>query len=283
MELENSTQLVEGQEINQNEIFFISDIEHFSSKIKNYLLDRIKNNKFKAVVFVGDVLSGFSTEDPSYKIFKQSDTAFEMFYDVKKIMKKSANKNIGEWNVAREYIGQVVSNILLKKYAEELKTFKSFVKACYKTNIPVILFSGNHDSLLSHVNLYDERFIPVLNEIHSLRGLKIPEDFEVLKLKKDLYLMGIHTDEHTLETYQFPKIKDMLERLDKNIKNPEQIIFVSHVPGIKKFTNLGSPDISNFKKRFKFKYHYHGHCEDYYGEYDEEGVPTRSVNINKDQ
>src|SRR3989344_3163195 len=186
-DFEYATELIEDREIDQHEILFISDVENFSYKIRKYLIQRIKNEKFKAVVFIGDTLSGFGTEDPSYKIFEQSHAAFEMFYDVKKIMKKYSKKKIEEWDVARAYVGQCVSDRLSKTYAKELKAFKTFVKECYKNKIPVVLFSGNHDSLFSWANLSYERFIPVLEEIHSLKGLKIPHDFEVIKLKKDLY------------------------------------------------------------------------------------------------
>ncbi len=280
IDLNYSPKILENGDVEPHEILFISDIEHFNSKINKHLFERIKNEKFKAVILLGDNLSGFSTENPLYKIFEQSYTAFEMFYNVKKIMKKYPRKKVDQFDVARLWIGQHVSNKLSEKYSKELKAFKSFVRECRKNNIPIVLFSGNHDSLFSMSNLMmNERFIPVIKEISSLKGLKIPNDFEIIKLKKDLYLMGIHTDEDGMGVHQFSRIKRMLESLDEDIKNPGQIIFVSHIPGIKKFTKLGSPDITNFKKRFKFKYHYHGHCKDYYGEYDEEGIPTKSVHI----
>jgi Icc-related predicted phosphoesterase len=280
MELEYASELLEGKEISQEEILFISDIEHFSQDIKKILLERISKENLKAVVFVGDVLSGFSTENSSYKIFQQSYAAFEMFYDVKNIMKKCSKKKFDQSDIARLYVGREVSDKLSKDFIKEIKSFKLFIQECYKKKIPVVLFSGNHDSLLSWSNLSDERFIPILDEIHSLKGLKIPYDFELIKLKKDLYLMGIHIDEDIIGEHEFHRIKRILESLDETIEKPEQIIFVSHIPGIKKFSKLGSKDISNLKKRFKFKYHYHGHCNDYYGEYDEEGVPTKSVHIN---
>ncbi|HRZ85396.1 MAG TPA: metallophosphoesterase [Candidatus Paceibacterota bacterium] len=280
--MEYDSELLEDKEIDQNEILFISDIEHFTSKIKKSLIDDIKKKNFKAVVLIGDILSGFSTLDSSYKIFQESQTAFEMFYDVKKIKKKYSKKKIDEYDLARYYVGNDVSEKLSKEYSEELKYFKSFMNDCFKMGIPVVLFSGNHDSLFSWSNLYNERFIPILSEIHSLKGLRIPHNFEIIKLKKDLYLTGIHTDDDS-GIYEFPLIKGMIEKLDNEIKNPEKTIFVSHIPGVKMFSKLGSQDISNLKKRFKFKYPYHGHCKDYHGEYEEDGTPTISVHIRKEE
>ena len=74
-----------------------------------------------------------------------------------------------------------------------------------------------------------------------------------------------------------------MERLTNSLEEIEgakEIIFVSHVPGVSKFSKLGSKDITNFKKRFKFKYHFHGHCKNYHGEYVEEGIPTKSVHFD---
>ncbi len=269
MKLEDAKMLSKC-EINQNEVLFVSDIEHFSLKVKQSLLDKIKKEKLKAVVFVGDILSGFSTLDSSYRIFQESPTAFEMFYDVKKIIKKYSRKERDEFDIARAYIGRDVSNRLSKRYAKELTSFKLFIRECNKEDIPVVFFSGNHDSLLSWENFSDERFIPILDEIHSLKGLKIPYNFELMKLNNNLYLMGIHTSEDKIEKYEFFRIKEILEKLNENIESPEKIIFVSHIPGIKKFSKLGSQDISNLKKRFKFKYHYHGHVKNYHDEYDED-------------
>jgi Icc-related predicted phosphoesterase len=280
MDLECAEWLLNGKPVEQNEILFISDIESFSQKIKKNLLEKIKDKGFKAVVFIGDILSGLSTDNSSYKIFQQSYIAFEMFYDYKKILKKySKRKDVDKYDLARFYVGQEVSERLSKDFKEQIKSFKSFVKECYKNKIPVVLFTGNHDSLLSWSNLSDERFIPILEEIHSLKGLVIPIDLQPIRLKEDLYLMGIHTNENIVGKYEFYRIKDLLKNSTEKIERPEQIIFVSHIPGVKKFSQLGSQDISDLKKRFKFKYHYHGHCNDYHGEYDEDGVPTKSVHI----
>jgi len=154
--------------------------------------------------------------------------------------------------------------------------------SCFKKRIPVIFFTGNHDSLFSWSNSFESKYIPVIEEICYMDGLKIPHDFEKIKLNDNLFLMGIHINEDTIEEYNFPQIKRILETLDNTIEKPEEIIFVSHVPGKLKFKNLGSSDILNLKKRYKFKHHYHGHCKDYYGEYLEEGVPTRSVHFNEE-
>jgi len=282
MKLEHASE-VSPESINQDEILFVSDIESFTLKTKNYLLERISKRKLKVVVLIGDILSGFSISNRFYKIFNMYHEVFEMFYNTKKIMKKYRIKKIDQDEVARTYVGYEISEKLSKDYSKEIKYFKSFVKECYKKSIPVVLFSGNHDSLFSHTNLIiNKEFIPILDEIASVKGLIIPANFEPLKLKKNLYLMGIHLDEEVSQNPEFPEIKNILEKLNENIERPEQIIFVSHIPGIKKFSRLGSKDISNLKKRFKFKYHYHGHCKDFHGEYVEEGVPTKSVHINID-
>src|SRR3989344_6083907 len=168
--------LLEGQEINENEILFISDIEKFSEDIKKYLLNQIENKKFKVVVFVGDILSGLSTKHPAYIIFQNSYIAFEMFYDYKKIIKE--HKKIDESEIARCYIGEHCSEYLLKEFKEQIKYFELFIKECYENKIPVVLFSGNHDSLLSSQNLSDDRFIPILKKINSLKGLKILPDLK---------------------------------------------------------------------------------------------------------
>ncbi|MCR4323575.1 MAG: metallophosphoesterase [Nanoarchaeota archaeon] len=278
MELEYLPMLVEGKDITQNEILFISDIEHFDQKINTYLLDRIKKESYKAVVLVGDILSGLGTFHPAYKIFQESNTAFNLFFDVKKLMKKYLKKGIEVYDVERFCVGSVVSDNFSESYSKELKNFKKFIKRCHKEKIPVVFFSGNHDSLLSPGNAYETRFIPLIEEIRSLKGLIIPGDLELIKLGKDLYLMGVHTEDDDIKEHEFHKIKNILKEIEA-IKNPENIIFVSHIPGIKKFSKLGSHDITNLKKRYKFKYHYHGHCKNYYGEYDEEGVPTKSIHI----
>jgi len=275
--------LFENLSISEKEIFFVSDIEHFSLEIKKDLMNKIINNKFKLIVLIGDILSGFSTENSSYKIFQQSYEAFEMFYDSSKIMKKYKNKNVDQWEVARTYVGQEVSERLSKTYSKEIKFFKEFINSCFKIKIPVILFSGNHDSLLSWSNLSNEREIPILKEIHDLNGLKIPFDLEKIKIGKDLFLMGIHVNEDIIEEYKFYPIKEYIEKLGKNIETSDKIIFVSHIPGKSKFTKLGSNDIQNFKKRFKFKAHYHGHCRNFHGEYLEEGIPTKSVHFEENE
>ena len=283
MEKLNTEDLFENLSLSEEEIFFVSDIENFDTEIKKILLDEIKNKKFKLVVLVGDILSGFSTESPCYKIFQQSSEVFEMFYDTTKIMKKDDKKNIEKWEVAKAYVGQEVSERLSKKYSKEIKSFKSFINSCFKIKIPVLLFSGNHDSLFSWLNLSHERDIPILEEIHSLNGLKIPYDLEKIKIGENLSLMGIHVNEDIIEEYNFQQIKEFTERLGKNIENPNEIIFVSHIPGKSKFSKLGSTDIQTFKRRFKFKRHYHGHCKNYHGEYIEEGVPTKSVHFDENK
>jgi len=274
-----NSELIEDQEVNLKELLFISDIEHFNLKISKILFKRIKKENFRAIIFIGDVLSGFSTENPYYKVFKQSPSVFEMYYDVKKIIKKHKKKS-NKMEIAKYYVGFEVSKQLTNEFFKELKAFKMFVKRCNELKIPIILYSGNHDSLFSWKNCWDEKYLPVIREINSLEGLKIPFDFEIIKINKELYLTGIHTDSEEIEkSYNFPAITEILKSLSNPIKNPQNFIFVSHIPGIKKYTNLGSQDITNLKKKFKFRYHYHGHCKNYYEEYDEEGVPTKSIHF----
>jgi len=271
-------EMIEG-DIKEEDILFISDIEIFSPEIKKNLIKEANGKKL--IVFIGDILSGLSDINPYYKLFQESSTVFKTFYEKKKLMKKFPK--IDEYELSLIFVGKTISEKLSEEYKEKVTPFKSFVKYCNKIKVPIIFFTGNHDSLFH--SPYNLTYIPFLKEIYKLKGLYFPKDYEKIRLNDDLYLMGMNTPEdNPEEEYSFPQIKEILKEIqDNRFNNAEQIIFVSHLPGKEKFSKLGSEDITNLKRRYKFKYHYHGHVKDYHGEYIEKGIPTRSVHINVEE
>jgi predicted MPP superfamily phosphohydrolase len=274
MKLEDSRSIFD-EDIKFEEILFISDTECFTKEIKKYLLDRIKNEKYKLIVFIGDILS----------FLEKDEEAFSLLPNSTHIMEIICNYDIGEelkYDYSRSHVGGKISEYISKKYKDYLNNFFSFVNRCEKKGVGIIFYSGNHDSMLSNRNSYfDKEVVPILNKINSLNNFYIPYDFELIKLNKDLYLLGAHTDNNSYNSKDYSYLRDFTQS-NKVIEDTNKIIFLSHLPGTLKFKDAGSTDIINFKKKFKFKYHFHGHCRDYNGEYIEEETPTRSVH-HKDE
>jgi Icc-related predicted phosphoesterase len=257
------------ERIEEDEIFYFSDSEGFSTKVKKFLLSQ---KKVKLFIFCGDILSFLSVDNDFFKVYKNYWGVFKTFYNYYKISKR---KNVPE--IAKSSVGDKVSKIIEKENKDDLKNFFEFAKECKKKKIKIIYFSGNHDSALSYDFLMPNySYIPLLSKIYHLDSLYFPRDLELIKINQELFMIGIHTKSDTSECRNFPELNYYINTLE-SIEKPEQIIFISHIPGISKFSKLGSKDISNFKRKFKFKYHYHGHCKDYYGEYLEENVKTKSV------
>ena len=264
------------EDVNLEEILFVSDIEHFTNECKDRLLKEIKNKKIKLVVFLGDILS-FLTKYSSYvALLDKSDVLVNLFYKkIKDDIFSSKSKLI---------IGLKISDYLKKAINREkdekfyLKNFKDFIKNCKKQAVNIIYYSGNHDFVLDGGKMGDNlKFIPFLKEIINHENLYVPyKDLELITLNRELFLMGVHTHSDESTCNQYLNLINPLNQVEK----PEKIIFVSHIPGKTKYIHLGSEEITLFKRKFKFKYHYHGHCRNYYGEYLEEGIPTKSVHIN---
>lgn len=260
------------EKIKEEEIFYFSDSEGFDIDIKKFLLNQINQQKIKLFVFLGDILSFLSLDSDFFKVYKNYWGVFKIFYNYNKLSK---TKNIFE--ITQNSIGHEISKVIEKENKKDLKNFFEFLKECKKDKINIIYISGNHDSALSYDFLEcNKDYIPLLSRICKINNLYIPRNLELIKINSDLFILGIHTKSDTSDCINFPEIVRYLRTLE-DIEKPDKIIFISHIPGIFKFSKLGSKDITNFKKRFKFKYHYHGHCKNYYGEYLEEKVKTKSV------
>ena len=174
----------------------------------------------------------------------------------------------------------IISKRILENEADAISNFCRFIEQCKKLNVKVIYYSGNHDSMLSPKNANPHsnelEACEVIKMIYSLENLFIFPNMARIKMNDNLFLMGVHTSNNTYTCNEYPSLHEYINELDK-INKPENIIFLSHVPGVEKYSKIGSKDITNLKKRYKFKSHYHGHCKDYHGTYIECGVKTRSV------
>jgi len=265
-------------DISEDEILFIADIESFTEQNKNELSRQVKEKKAKLVVFLGDILSFLSVESQYYKIFQNAVTVFKMFYDYEKILEDDGADPDEIYHYAERIIGNKISEQIELEHKEEVSNFLDFLRSCRKKKIEVLYYAGNHDSMMCyHIYWFNRDNIPLLEKIYKTKSLHIEPSLRPVYLNKDLTLLGVHTDKDDPEG---PKHYDDLKRITNSlqqIEHPEKVIFVSHIPGNSKYSKLGSQDITNFKKRFKFKFHYHGHCKNYYDEYVEEGVPTKSV------
>jgi len=271
-------------DINEEEMYFISDIEHFTKEILQIIKKEIKERKIKLVVLAGDILSFLTKYSEFIKLFEDySLPILDLFYNTSKI------KDVNKFHISREAIGEQISDYISKDIKKNkgiknsVKYFKEFLNFCKTNKINVLYYSGNHDFLMDGERIrYLSDQMPILKDLFDFDHVYIPyNDLELIQLNKDLFVMGLHTHSDETNCNEYPKIREFVNSL-KSIENPEKIIFVSHIPGKFKFSKLGSEEITLLKKRFKFKYHYHGHCKNYHDEYLEEGVPTRSVHFNDD-
>lgn len=260
--LKKASNPFDGFKVDWQQIKFVSDIEEFTKEAGDSLLKMCLENKHKLIVFLGDILSFLEREEGYFKGLHLAQVAPELFSD--KI----------ENDEAARLVGKRLSNYLQSKYNLQFQAFLTFIKECKGKNIQIIYYSGNHDTIISNPLL---SLVPVFDNFFQLGNFYVPRDLELIKVDKDLFILGVHT-ESTNKCTEYKQLKDFTNSL-LTIENTDKIIFASHMPGTAKFVNEGSKDITTFKQRFRFKYHYHGHCKDYYGEYLEENVPTRSVHI----
>lgn len=253
-----------GFKADRQQITFVSDIEEFTKEIGDSLLKMCLENKHKLIVFLGDILSFLEWEEGYFKGLDLVQVAPKLFSDKKRIKHDEAVR----------LVGKRLSSYLQSKYDLQFRDFLTFIKECKGKNIQIIYYSGNHDTIISNPLL---SLVPVFDKFFQFRNFYVPKDLELIKLNKGIFILGVHT-ESTNKCTEYKQLRDFTNSL-LTIESTDKIIFVSHVPGTAKFENLGSKDITAFKRRFKFKYHYHGHCKNYYGEYLEENVLTKSVHI----
>jgi Icc-related predicted phosphoesterase len=261
--------------ITTEEILFVSDIEKFTKDVKIDLLNRISSEKKQLVVFIGDILSGI--DDSLFPIiaYNHHIDAMRFFVGPAKLKEKKLS-DYEEHMQSLKMIGSLLSDYLYEYYGEIHNEFIDFLDSCKLKNVFCLYYSGNHDSIFNFSLMTDADNVDFLKKIYNHKQIKFPIDFEWIKLGKKLFITGVNTYTSNVENCKLV-VNAHLMTEENQVEKPEQTIFVSHIPGIEKFSNLGSQDITNLKKQFKFLYHYHGHCKDYYGEYLEEGTPTRSV------
>ncbi len=257
------------------EILFVSDIENFSPTNRKEIQNWIKKENKKVVVFLGDILSFLSIESPYAKLTQQPE-----LMAISKAILLSGKEKTNRTDVDRmeKIIVSLISELIEVEHDQEIREFVHFSRKCKKDRIPIIYYSGNHDSMIGEIAQRGLQFneIKVIEKL--MKGVILPKDGELFKLSNELYIFGLNTLHESLDEMKFHELERFTNSL-KKIENSEKIVFVSHIPGTAKFRKLGSKDITTFKKKFKFKVHLHGHCKNYHGEYFEENTPTQSVHF----
>lgn len=255
------------QNIALSEVLFVSDIEDFTEDWKNKLENSIKSENIKLLVFVGDIFSSILDHKNDFICLFNNYWMFERFT---KFCKKEM---LGSREVILdEIISDYYDELTIKK-KKEFRIINSFLKFCRKTKIEIIFYSGNHDCFIWY--LKKQKKLDLIKKLHPIiNNFYIPEDFELICLKDNFYITGIHTRSEDSKLYYS-------KEFDLGLKNfPLKTILISHIPCTGKFTNLGSDQINDLKAKHKFFYHIHGHCKDYYKEYLSSGIPTISVDEN---
>jgi len=275
-----------NQRFQEEEIFFVSDIEHFTEADKDFLLNQISQKKYKLLVFLGDILRFYNSDDEQWRILDSATLVVELCGAIVKWPKKKQDTVIDPI-ACYELIGKNIDKRIKSFANESLKTFFSFIDICAKRKVYVLYYVGNHDYVLSY-DYGANSYVPSMRKIREkFHNMYFPKHLEMLRMNNNLYLLGIEpevrkyvgTPDVTMKSNEAPSLEMFVNSLNE-IPNAESTILVSHIPGIMKYKKLGSKEISLLKKKFKFKVHYHGHCKDYYGLYYEHGVPTVSVHID---
>ena len=271
------------EEISFKEILFISDIEGFTPAHNAKLLKQITDKRIKLVVMAGDINSFLENGRNYFAIYDNATFAASLFFDSKEIKRLAKEKEVGVSDMEKFLIGQKISKKIEQEHGKALEEFFLFVDRCKERGVEILYYSGNHDSMLAYPRItFESDYIPLLERFRKKKNLHINPDLQVIYLNPNLFITGIHVSVGSEHCNENTWLRERAETLEEVIPYPEKTIFVSHIPGNLKYTKLGSADIRMFKRRYNFKYHFHGHCKDYYGEYLEEGVPTKSVHIREE-
>ncbi len=274
---------IDEKDISLKEILFVSDINTFTESIKNNLINQVKNQKIRLVVFLGNALTCIGNFKYLINILEGSYFVVRIFCDKKKIKRKSGLDEIDLASRSKDIVGRMLSDYLEselievnEKFIQYVINFIRFTKLCQNEGVKILFYSGNKDYIFSYKNVHENsKYIPFFKRIFRNDNIYLPKNLELIKLNNELYLMGLHTDRPE-ESENFPVIKKLIKS-GVGVEHPEKIIFASHAPGISKFKDIGSEDITNLKKKFKFKYHIHGQFKDFHEYYYEEGVTTKPV------